>query len=78
VKGSGGGTVAFVQKVTKGKLGNIMLLVREASTTAIEDNLSCLDEALLQQKWNNIQEKPAKKEQFNREHSENLIEKEEE
>jgi Bacterial TniB protein len=77
-KSSGGGTVAFVQKVTKGKLGNIMLLVREASTTAIEDNLSCLDEALLQQKWNNIQEKPAKQEQFNRKRSENLLEKEEE
>ncbi len=77
VKSSGGGTVAFVQKVTKGKLGNIMLLVREASTTAIEDKLSCLDEALLQQKWNNIQEKPAKKEQFNREQSEKLVEEEE-
>ena len=55
-----------------------MLLVREASTTAIEDNLACLDEALLQQKWNNIQEKPAKKEQFNRKQSENPGEKEEE
>jgi Bacterial TniB protein len=76
MKSNTGGTVDFIQKVTKGKLGNIMLLVREASTTAIGDNLSCLDEALLQQKWNNIQEKPAKKEHFNLEQSENLAEKE--
>jgi Bacterial TniB protein len=58
---------AFVQRVTRGKLGNIMLLVKEATRTAVEEQLPCLDEALLKRTWDNIQTKPAKIEQFNSE-----------
>jgi hypothetical protein len=65
--------IAYVQRVTRGKLGNIMLLIREATRTAIEDQLPCLDEALLKRTWDNIQTKPAKIEQFN---SESLKEEE--
>lgn len=55
---------AFIQEVTKGKLGNIMLLIKEASKDAIERDLPGLDEALLKKTWSNIQTKPAKKEQL--------------
>jgi len=59
--------IAFVQRVTRGKLGNIMLLIREATRAAIEGNLPCLDETLLRQTWDHIQTKPAKIERFNSE-----------
>jgi hypothetical protein len=36
-----------------------MLLIREATRTAIEERLSRLDEALLRRTWDNIQTKPA-------------------
>ena len=52
-------SIAFVQRVTRGKLGNIMLLIREATRAAIEGNLSCLDEALLRKTWDDIQTRPA-------------------
>ena len=70
--------IAFVQRVTRGKLGNIMLLIREATRAAIEGNLSCLDETLLRQTWDHIQTKPAKIEKFNKEIIESLKEEEEE
>ena len=50
--------IAFIQRVTSGKLGNIMLLIREATRVAIDDNLSRLDEALLRRTWDDIQTKP--------------------
>ncbi len=68
--------IAYVQQVTKGKLGNIMLLVREASMAAIERNLPCLDEPLLRQTWGNIQTRPAKREQFGGEQRETSGEEE--
>jgi Bacterial TniB protein len=54
-------SIAFVQRVTRGKLGNIMLLIREATRAAIEGNLPCLEETLLRQTWDNIQ--PPKEEE---------------
>jgi hypothetical protein len=56
--------IAFVQEVTKGKLGNIMLLIKEASRDAIEQGLPYLNKELLKKTWSNIQTKPAKKEQL--------------
>lgn len=56
--------IAFIQEVTKGKLGNIMLLVKEASTDAIQQGLPCLDKELLKKTWNNIQTQPAKREKL--------------
>ena len=50
--------IAFIQRVTRGKLGNIMLLIREATRVAINDNLPRLDEALLRRTWDDIQTKP--------------------
>lgn len=72
----GNAEIAYIQRVTRGKFGNIMLLIREAARLAIEENLPCLDEALLQRVWDDIQTKPAKIEHFNRE-SGNMSPKEE-
>ena len=52
--------VAFIEEVTKGKLGNIMLLIREASKDAIVQDLPYLNKDLLQKTWGNIQTRPAK------------------
>lgn len=65
-------TIAFIQRVTRGKLGNIMLLIREATRTAIKDNLSCLDETLLRKTWDDIQTKPATIEKLSGERGESL------
>lgn len=54
--------VNFIQEVTKGKLGNIMLLIKEASNDAINQDLPYLDKDLLRKTWNTIQTKPARKE----------------
>ena len=62
--------IAFIQRMTRGKLGNIMLLIREATRTAIEENLSCLDETLLGRTWDNIQTRPATIEKLNSEYGE--------
>lgn len=56
--------IAFVQEVTKGRLGNIMLLVKEASTDAIKQDLACLDRDLLKKTWHDIQTQPAKRERL--------------
>lgn len=55
------GEISFIQEVTKGKLGNIMLLIKEASTDAIDQGLARLDKALLKKTWNDFQTKPAKR-----------------
>lgn len=56
--------IAFIQEVTKGKLGNIMLLIKEASTDAINQGLARLDKELLKKTWNDIQTRPAKREKL--------------
>jgi hypothetical protein len=66
--------MAFIQKATRGKLGNIMLLIREAASIAIEEKLPSLDETLLQRVWGDIQTKPAKVEHFNKERSKDVDE----
>lgn len=68
---------AFIQRVTRGKLGNIMLLIRESTRTAIEENLSCLDETLLGRTWDNIQTRPATIEKLNSEYGESTKKEEE-
>lgn len=70
-------TIAFIQRVTRGKLGNIMLLIREATRTAIKENLSCLDETLLRRTWDDIQTKPATIERLNDEGGESPKKEEE-
>jgi hypothetical protein len=69
--------IAFIQRVTRGKLGNIMLLIREATRAAVEENLSCLDEALLRKTWDDIQTKPATIEKLNGEGGESPKKEEE-
>ncbi len=54
-----------------------MLLIREATKSAIEDNFPCLDETLLRQTWDHIQTKPATIEKFNSELIEPLNKEEE-
>ncbi len=68
--------IAFIQRVTRGKLGNIMLLIREATRAAIEENLSCLDEMLLRRIWDDIQTRPATIEKLSSERGESLKEEE--
>ncbi len=69
--------IAFIQRVTRGKLGNIMLLIKEATRAAVEENLSCLDEPLLRKTWDDIQTKPATIEKLNDEGTESPKKEEE-
>jgi Bacterial TniB protein len=50
--------VKSIQKWTRGKLRDVMILVVEASKQALEERLPCLDAVLLEKTWKNIQTKP--------------------
>jgi Bacterial TniB protein len=47
-----------IQKWTKGKLRDVMILVVEASKQALEERFPCLDDVLLEKTWKSIQTKP--------------------
>lgn len=51
-----GGPAKLIQEWTGGILRDIMILIRDASRQAIEDELPCLSPQLLGQTWKNIQE----------------------
>lgn len=61
VAGEGGkaetvdGICKFIEAKTGGKLREVMLLIRDASTTAILENLPCLTIDLLEKTWSQIQ-----------------------
>jgi len=50
--------VASIQKWTRGKLRDVMILVVEASKQAIQERRSCLDDKLLEKTWKSIQSRP--------------------
>jgi len=52
------GLVNSIQKWTRGKLRDVMILVVEASKQAIKEDLPCLDTKLLEKTWKSIQSKP--------------------
>ncbi len=52
------GLVESIQKWTRGKLRDVMILVVEASKQAIRENRLCLDAKLLEKTWKSIQSKP--------------------
>src|SRR5260370_14066161 len=49
------GPAQFIQQATGGILRDIMILIRDASRRAIEQNVSCLTPALLEKTWKDIQ-----------------------
>jgi energy-coupling factor transporter ATP-binding protein EcfA2 len=51
------GPATLIQQWTGGILRDIMILIRDASRQAIEDDLPCLSPQLLKQAWKGIQEK---------------------
>lgn len=51
------GPAKLIQQWTDGILRDIMILIRDASRQAIEDNLPCLSTQLLEHTWKEIQEK---------------------
>lgn len=51
------GPVRLIQEWTGGILRDIMILIRDASQRAIEDDLPCLSPKLLEETWKGIQEK---------------------
>lgn len=53
----GDGPATLIQQWTGGILRDIMILIRDASRQAIEDDLPCLSPQLLKQAWKGIQEK---------------------
>lgn len=52
------GLVKSIEKWTRGKLRDVMILVVEASKQAIQERRSCLDDKLLEQTWKSIQSGP--------------------
>jgi len=52
------GLVKSIEKWTRGKLRDVMILVVEASKQAIQEQRSCLDEKLLEKTWKSIQSGP--------------------
>lgn len=50
--------VASIQKWTRGKLRDVMILVVEASKLAIQERRPCLDAKLLEKTWKSIQSGP--------------------
>jgi len=50
--------VASIQKWTRGKLRDVMILVVEASKQAIQERRPCLDAKLLEKTWKSIQSGP--------------------
>ena len=56
------GLVKSIEKWTRGKLRDVMLLVVEASKQAIQERRSCLDDKLLEETWKSIQSRPLEEE----------------
>jgi len=54
--------VASIQKWTRGKLRDVMILVVEASKQAIQESRTCLDDKLLEKTWKSIQSGPLEEE----------------
>ncbi len=52
------GLVKSIQKWTRGKLRDVMILVVEASKQAIQECRPCLDDKLLENTWKSIQSRP--------------------
>ena len=52
------GLIKSIEKWTRGKLRDVMILVVEASKQAIQEHRSCLDDKLLESTWKGIQSKP--------------------
>ena len=52
------GLVKSIEKWTRGKLRDVMILVVEASKLAIQERRSCLDAKLLEKTWKSIQSGP--------------------
>ncbi|WP_220206896.1 TniB family NTP-binding protein [Reticulibacter mediterranei] len=52
------GLVKSIEKWTRGKLRDVMILVVEASKQAIQESRPCLDDKLLERTWKSIQSKP--------------------
>jgi hypothetical protein len=51
------GPARFIEQATGGILRDIMILIRDASRIAIEQNLPCLTPKLLEQTWKKVQRK---------------------
>jgi TniB protein len=56
------GLVKSIEKWTRGKLRDVMILVVEASKQAIQERRSCLDDKLLKDTWKSIQSRPLEEE----------------
>ena len=56
------GLVKSIEKWTRGKLRDVMILVVEASKQAIQERRSCLDDKLLKRTWESIQSGPLEEE----------------
>jgi len=56
------GLVKSIEKWTRGKLRDVMILVVEASKQAIQERRSCLDDKLLEKTWKSIQSRPLEEE----------------
>ncbi len=52
------GLVKSIEKWTRGKLRDVMILVVEASKQAIQERRPCLDDKLLERTWKGIQSRP--------------------
>jgi hypothetical protein len=50
--------VKSIEKWTRGKLRDVMILVVEASKQAIQDRQPCLEPKLLEKTWKSIQSRP--------------------
>lgn len=56
------GLVKSIEKWTRGKLRDVMILVVEASKQAIQERRSCLDDKFLEKTWKSIQSGPLEEE----------------
>jgi len=56
------GLVKSIEKWTRGKLRDVMILVVEASKQAIQERRSCLDDKFLEKTWKSIQSWPLEEE----------------
>ena len=52
------GLIKSIEKWTRGKLRDVMILVVEASKQAIQERRPCLDDKLLENTWKSIQSRP--------------------
>ena len=52
------GPAGFIFRVTKGVLRDVMILIRDACRDAILSNRTCLEMAVLERTWKNVQEQP--------------------